>query len=124
MTLISHSAPHNLLNSIQVVPRVQNVDLAHIFEIEAFRRRARNEDNAHKIPMFIRLSCSIINIIRIVLREIFVTGQNHVSRLVELLTWLCRHHRARINRRTVDSPRLKERRRHRRGSKPREPHFL
>ena len=58
--------------------------LSDKFEIETFRRRARNQYDTYVFAVHIRFAGGVFNVLRIILWEILVAGQNQILRLFEI----------------------------------------
>ena len=47
VTAVANGAPNDLIRTVQVIPRIQNVHLPYTLEIQAFRSDLGADDNLH-----------------------------------------------------------------------------
>ena len=53
MTAVAHSPSHDLLNAVHVVPRLHDVHLAHVLEVNAFAARLGNNYHLDALPVLV-----------------------------------------------------------------------
>ena len=74
---VAHGAPHDLLNAVHVVPRLHDVHLAHVLEVNALAACLGNNDHLDALPVLV-VGCERLQLGAIVGGQLLVAREHGV----------------------------------------------